>query len=170
MSSESQPITPEAFARALKELNPASIYGKVFEIRNSIAHLKRSNDEIKGFLNDEPGDKDLEEAVSENEGVIKRMEERVELCRAELEVRGEKWIDDLLKDEEAVVGVNGANAAATARSQVQASQNGVADAVGQVQRTEDQAVPNGEVAAAPQETRREGQHANEGPEEEGVYL
>lgn len=45
------------------------------------------------------GDKDCLDAISENEEVIKRMEERIELVREEVERRGARWVAVL--DEEA---------------------------------------------------------------------
>lgn len=94
MSAESRPISPEAFAAALTELPLSAVYAKALEIHNSMAHLERSNAELRLFIQETPGgDKDCEEAVVENEDVIKRMQERIVLVRAEVERRGQKWID-----------------------------------------------------------------------------
>ncbi|KAL1956982.1 hypothetical protein VTO42DRAFT_6471 [Malbranchea cinnamomea] len=94
MSAESRPITPEAFAKALTELPLSSVYAKAAELQNSINHLERSNAELKQFIEETPGgDKDCEEAIAENEEVIKRMLERIELVKAEVARRGQKWID-----------------------------------------------------------------------------
>ncbi|EEP80909.1 conserved hypothetical protein [Uncinocarpus reesii 1704] len=94
MSSESLPITPTAFAAALKDLTIPSLYAKVSELRNSISHLERSNAELKQFLDSTPGgDAVCEEAVGENEEVIKRMLSRVDLVKAEVEARGQSWIE-----------------------------------------------------------------------------
>lgn len=49
MSAEARPITPRSFARALKDLSLASLHLKVLEIRNSIAHLRFSNEELRPF-------------------------------------------------------------------------------------------------------------------------
>lgn len=96
MSADSLPITASAFAEALKSLPLSSIYAKVFELRNSINHLERSNVELNQYLRGElQGDKDLEDAIVENEGVIKRFDERIGLLKIEVEGRGQKWIDDL---------------------------------------------------------------------------
>lgn len=100
MSSESQPITSEAFALALKDLSVPIIYGKVFEIRNSLAHLKRSNDELQTYIDEGiDGKEELQEAIAENVVVMDRMQTRIELCRAELERRGAKWVDDAIQDK-----------------------------------------------------------------------
>jgi len=94
MSADSQPINAAAFAEALIPLPLSSLYAKLFELRNSIAHLQRSNDELKGFIDTSPdGDKDCEEAIEENEVVVKRMEERIELVKVEMEKRGQKWTE-----------------------------------------------------------------------------
>ena len=94
MSAESRPIAAEAFAAALTELPLSAVYAKALEIQNSKVHLERSNAELRLFIQETPGgDKDCEEAVVENEDVIKRMVERIALVRAEVEGRGQKWID-----------------------------------------------------------------------------
>ena len=94
MSADSQPINAAAFAEALIALPLSSLYAKLFELRNSIAHLQRSNDELKRFIGASPdGDKDYEEAIEENEVVVKRIEERIELVKVEMEKRGQKWTE-----------------------------------------------------------------------------
>jgi hypothetical protein len=105
MSSETQPISSARFAEALKELPASSLALKVLELRNSIAHLDYSNQELKPFAEGtiptleqqgntnqtgEP-DKDCQEAITENEAVIARMQERIELIRTEVENRGLSW-------------------------------------------------------------------------------
>jgi hypothetical protein len=58
--------------------------------RNSIFHLVRSNEELKEFLKEDPGDADFLEAVSDNLKTI----ERKEAAKAELELEAlEKGID-----------------------------------------------------------------------------
>jgi hypothetical protein len=94
MSAHSLPISGAAFAEALVALPPSSLYAKLLELRNSIAHLQRSNDELKGYADASPdGDKDCEEAIEENKVVITRMEERIELVKVEMEKRGQKWVE-----------------------------------------------------------------------------
>ncbi|KAK6958231.1 hypothetical protein Daesc_001027 [Daldinia eschscholtzii] len=102
MSSEAQPINPARFAEALKELSAESLALKVLELRNSIAHLDYSNAELKPYAEgreptlDQQGgtaqpDQDCIDAIAENEAVITRMQERIELIRAEVESRGLSW-------------------------------------------------------------------------------
>lgn len=49
MSSETAPISPTRFAEALKDLSAENIALKVFELRNSIAHLDYSNAELRPY-------------------------------------------------------------------------------------------------------------------------
>lgn len=106
MSAESQPITPEAFASAIKALPLSAVYAKVFELRNSIAHLKRSNAELRLYILESEGgpeaadNKELESYIQENEGVIEVMMQRIELCKAEVENRGQQWIEEGVFEEE----------------------------------------------------------------------
>lgn len=92
MSHEARPISPARFASALEDLPLANLYSKALEIRNSIAHLQRSNGELQEYSDSQPsGDADCLEAMRENEIVIERMKERVELVKREVERRGGRW-------------------------------------------------------------------------------
>ncbi|XTI88786.1 hypothetical protein V2W45_519644 [Cenococcum geophilum] len=92
MSATATPIPPARFAAALRDLPLSSLHAKAAELRNSIAHLLSSNEELKPFA--EAGDKDCAEAIMENEEVIRRMEERISLLRIEVEGRGMKWAEE----------------------------------------------------------------------------
>ncbi|KAJ6190156.1 hypothetical protein N7519_000177 [Penicillium mononematosum] len=115
MSTQYLPITPGAFAEAIKELPIAVLYSKVSELTNSIAHLHRSNAELRAFLaesnNSEEDKKELEGYITENEGVALSMNERILLLKTEVENRGQPWIElDELKinnDQEASPVTNG---------------------------------------------------------------
>jgi hypothetical protein len=104
MSATATPIPPARFAAALRDLPLSSLHAKAAELRNSIAHLLSSNEELKPFA--EAGDKDCAEAITENEEVIRRMEERISLLRIEVEGRGMKWVEEggERESEGAVVG------------------------------------------------------------------
>ncbi|KAI2609552.1 uncharacterized protein GGS25DRAFT_220424 [Hypoxylon fragiforme] len=123
MSSESQPINPARFASALRDLPATTLALKIAELRNSIAHLDYSNAELKPFAEGrasalpnpsgtsgavEP-DQDCIDAIAENEAVIARMQQRIELIRAEVETnRGLVWSEFMGKtgeEEEEVVVV-----------------------------------------------------------------
>ncbi|KAM3085979.1 hypothetical protein ACMFMG_003029 [Clarireedia jacksonii] len=98
MSSEALPISPARFASALKDLPMSTLHLKAAEIRNSIAHLDYSNEEMKPFaegrapecVNGEK-DQDCVDAIKENEVVIERMNERLNMLKAEVEERGGVW-------------------------------------------------------------------------------
>ena len=97
MSSSQTPISPARFAEAIRDLPLSTLSLKVFELRNSIAHLDYSNEELKPFAAGTAGggggepDQDCVDAIRENEVVIKRMLERIELLKVEVETRGASW-------------------------------------------------------------------------------
>ncbi|KAL4975471.1 hypothetical protein BDW66DRAFT_137339 [Aspergillus desertorum] len=97
MSAETVPITPAAFAEAIKELTLPILYAKVAELQNSIAHLRRSNHELRLFITEScetVADKqELEGYIAENDKVERSMIERIQLCKAEVERRGQTWIE-----------------------------------------------------------------------------
>jgi hypothetical protein len=107
MSSEAQPIPVEVFAEAIKSLPLSSLYAKVSELRNSIAHLSRSNEELRTYIResedgpDSPDNKELENYVLENEAVMQAMAQRIGLLKAEVEDRGQQWMEEVLADDEA---------------------------------------------------------------------
>lgn len=49
MSADALPISPAAFAEALKDLPMSTLHLKAAELRNSIAHLDYSNEQLKPF-------------------------------------------------------------------------------------------------------------------------
>ncbi|KAL4740837.1 hypothetical protein BDV11DRAFT_168784 [Aspergillus similis] len=110
MSAESLPITPVAFAEAIKELTLPVLYAKVAELQNSIAHLRRSNQELRLFITEscesEADREELEGYIAENVGVEKSMIERIELCKAEVGRRGQTWIE-LGADANGTTGTEG---------------------------------------------------------------
>jgi hypothetical protein len=113
MSADTRPIDPARFASALKELSLPMLHLKVLEIRNSIAHLQYSNDQLRPFAegsavatasSSDPTttsssaeatapDQDCVDAIQENLAVIDRMAERIALVRAEVEERGISWTE-----------------------------------------------------------------------------
>ncbi|KAJ5811829.1 hypothetical protein N7474_008130 [Penicillium riverlandense] len=104
MATESLPISPSAFASAIQELPLSALYAKVSELRNSIAHLHRSNAELRTFLaeSQDPEDekKELEGYVAENEDVVASMNVRIALLKVEVERRGQLWIEAEEKEGE----------------------------------------------------------------------
>ncbi|KAI5304453.1 hypothetical protein KEM56_006483 [Ascosphaera pollenicola] len=160
MSNEAQPITREAFALALKDLSVPIIYGKVSEIRNSLAHLQRSNGEMQAYIDEGiEGKEELEEAIAENAIVAERMQTRIELCRMELERRGAKWVDDAIREE--------------AKLTTSMSDGAAAEGTGAAAGGREEERPTGRQPAATPATRSvDGAHEGhgEGDDEEGVYL
>jgi hypothetical protein len=118
MSSDALPISPSRFAEALKSLPLSTLHLKVLELRNSIAHLDYSNEQLRPFAlgtsqpisspsdpsQPQQPDQDCIDAIRENEQVISRMEERIRLVRAEVEDRGQKWEEFASKEELEKVG------------------------------------------------------------------
>ena len=89
MTTPTDPITPSRFAAAILDLPFANLYTKAAELRNSISHLKSSNEQMLPFADD--GDQDCKEAMFENLTVIGRMNERIALLKGEVERRGGVW-------------------------------------------------------------------------------
>ncbi|KAL5366561.1 hypothetical protein BJX96DRAFT_38256 [Aspergillus floccosus] len=117
MSGESAPITLDAFAEAIKELPLSVVYAKVTELRNSIAHLRRSNAELQTFVTEscdtEDEKRELQGYISENEGVMTSMTDRIILLKAEVESRGQRWIEESPASEakdEGAPAINGGSA------------------------------------------------------------
>ena len=103
MSNEATPISPARFSSALKDLPLSTLHLKAAELRNSIAHLDYSNEQLKPFADGTEGDngpdQDCTDAIKENEVVIQRMLERIQLLRQEVESRGSSWLEFQSADE-----------------------------------------------------------------------
>jgi hypothetical protein len=89
--ADSRPISSTQFALAIHDLPLSSLAFKAAEIRNSIAHLDYSNEQLLPFTQTSPPDADCVDAIKENEVVIARMLERIELLKVEVEGRGVRW-------------------------------------------------------------------------------
>lgn len=98
MSADAPPISSTRFAAALADLSIGSLHAKAAELRNSIAHLRSSNQQLAEYLLEQdpslPADSDCVGAIHENESVMARMEERIGLLKAEVEGRGMMWPAD----------------------------------------------------------------------------
>ncbi|KAL1856042.1 hypothetical protein Plec18170_003910 [Paecilomyces lecythidis] len=179
--SESQPITPAAFAEALKSLPLSAVYAKVSEIRNSIAHLHRSNVELKLFIEEsaesESDKRELESYISENEGVIETMNERVELCKAEVEERGQQWIElDAEPEEQESEATGGEDTSTSAAAAHTSGVNGINGTSGSgIEGGQTQTTTGGANAATTNGTSSQqgapaARQQEVETEEEGVYL
>lgn len=119
MSSEARPISTAEFSQAIEDLPVENLYSKAHEIQNSVAHLQKSNDQLQEYSdsikNDttieesvrSEGDRDCLEAIRENEIVIKRQLERIDLLKKEVERRGGRWHEGDMNPKAATNGVNG---------------------------------------------------------------
>ncbi|TQS35611.1 hypothetical protein Golomagni_03964 [Golovinomyces magnicellulatus] len=97
MSDQALPISLDRFKEALQSLPTQTLQLKEAEIQNSIAHLNYSNEQLKPYalgheesMNFQP-DQDCIDALKENEIVLVRFRDRIELVRKELERRGINW-------------------------------------------------------------------------------
>ncbi|CAL5873505.1 uncharacterized protein PFLUO_LOCUS7785 [Penicillium psychrofluorescens] len=112
MATQSIPISPSAFAAALEELPLSALYAKVSELRNSMAHLHRSNAELRAFLAEtqdpEEEKEELAGYVAENEVVVASMNVRIALLKTEVERRGQVWVETEVKEREDGDGDGGA--------------------------------------------------------------
>lgn len=98
MSATAAPISHERFAQAIEDLPLANLHLKASELRNSIAHLLSSNEQLQPYA--EEDDQDCMDAIHENEEVLVRLRERVALLRREVERRGFRWGDAEVEDRE----------------------------------------------------------------------
>jgi len=86
------PITNARFAAALTDLSIASLHAKAAELRNSLYHLRHSNAQLQPFA--DSGDRDCKEAIAENEAVMARFRERVDMLKVEVVmVRRMPWVE-----------------------------------------------------------------------------
>ncbi|KAL0090612.1 hypothetical protein J3Q64DRAFT_1007854 [Phycomyces blakesleeanus] len=75
--------------KALRQLPHDTLMTEIPEIQNSIAHLKKSNDEMREYDPDH-SDPDFVQAIGENIALIKHYEERIDLTlRVIREIIGE---------------------------------------------------------------------------------
>ena len=105
MSASAAPISPARFASAIKDLPLGNLHSSAAELRNSIAHLRSSNQQLRPFAEGEDADIDCADAIRENEEVIESMVGRIEMLKREAEGRGFKWVEP----EEGVNGHVGGN-------------------------------------------------------------
>jgi hypothetical protein len=71
-------MDPSQLRKALKELPPISLMTEIPEVQNAIAHLIRSNNDIRDFDPDAK-DPDLVQAIKENEDLIIRKDKQVDV-------------------------------------------------------------------------------------------
>jgi hypothetical protein len=71
-------MNPAQLEKALYELPPATLITEIPEVQNAIAHLLKSNQEMREF-DPENTDPDFAQAIKENVDLIKRKEKQVDL-------------------------------------------------------------------------------------------
>ena len=77
-----------AYKATLRQLSTPSLYGEVIKLENSIIHLRRSNDELKTHGETEEEASWVGPIIAENEQVIAKQLNQVELVKAEIVERG----------------------------------------------------------------------------------
>ncbi|KAG9600141.1 hypothetical protein KCU84_g5262, partial [Aureobasidium melanogenum] len=117
MSHEALPIDRVRFAEALESLPLDALHSKVAELRNNMNHLRYSNEQMVPFADD--GDQDCKDAMYENLVVISRMNERIELLRAEVEKRGMRWSEAEVEDRQVSERMVNGDSASTTTTQSQ---------------------------------------------------
>ncbi|EFX01779.1 putative secondary alcohol dehydrogenase [Grosmannia clavigera kw1407] len=142
MSAEMLPISPARFAEAIQDLPLSSLHLKVLEIRNDIAHLDYSNEQLLPYAQGHAAvldagaataadvraqefaqpDQDCIDAIRENQGVIERKLEQIRLVRVEVEKRGASWSELLGKEEVELQQAEARRRAETAASALTAAQ------------------------------------------------
>src|SRR5271170_3967319 len=79
----------ETYKSRLKQLATPSLYGEVLRLENSIKHLRRSNEELRDHESSAEEDTSwIAPVIAENDEVIAKQSERVDLIKAEISNRG----------------------------------------------------------------------------------
>jgi hypothetical protein len=80
-----------AYKSSLRQLSTPSLYGEMLKLENSIKHLRRSNGELRIHGSNDEGDTSwIQPVIAENELVIMKQNEQVELVKQEISDRGAK--------------------------------------------------------------------------------
>lgn len=90
-----------AYKTAISKFSLPLLYDEKAKLENSLRHLRRSNEELRAHAETIENDRQwVESVIVENEGVIARQEERIEIVNRELsERRAEnKHENDTLSD------------------------------------------------------------------------
>ncbi|KEQ61535.1 uncharacterized protein M437DRAFT_51116 [Aureobasidium melanogenum CBS 110374] len=125
MSHEALPIDRARFAEALESLPLDALHSKVAELRNNMNHLRYSNEQMVPFAdegdqgNSDVDGEDCKDAMYENLVVISRMNERIDLLRAEVEKRGMRWSEAEVEDRQVSERMVNGDSASTTTTQSQ---------------------------------------------------
>src|SRR5579859_627840 len=89
------------YQNVVKHLSTPQLYAEILKLENSIKHLKRSNEELT--RHGEECEEDAQwtaDVVRENEGVISKQEEMIEMVKTEAVERGQTEHGDTSEVEE----------------------------------------------------------------------
>lgn len=78
-----------SYKNVVRHLSTPSLYAEILKLDNSIRHLKRSNEELKLHGESEDDGQWTADVVKENEDVIAKQEEQIEMAKAEIVERGQ---------------------------------------------------------------------------------
>jgi hypothetical protein len=79
----------ETYKSTLKQLSSPSLYGEILRLENSIKNLRRSNDELRLYESNAQEDTSwIPPIIVENDQVIAKQSEQVDLVKVELSDRG----------------------------------------------------------------------------------
>ena len=78
-----------SYRNTVRQLSTPLLYAEILKLENSIKHLKRSNEELKLHGENEDDGQWTENVVRENEDVIAKQEEQIEMVKGEIVERGQ---------------------------------------------------------------------------------
>jgi len=90
-----------AYKTAISKFSLPLLYDEKAKLENSVRHLRRSNEELRTHAETSENDRQwVRSVIAENEGVIARQEERIEMVNRELSERraGNEHENDTLSD------------------------------------------------------------------------
>lgn len=78
-----------SYRAAIRELSTPSLHGEILKLENSIKHLRRSNEELREHGNSNEEDASwIVSVISDNEDVIAKQNEQIELVKQQLVEQG----------------------------------------------------------------------------------
>ncbi|KAL9081736.1 MAG: hypothetical protein Q9159_007069 [Coniocarpon cinnabarinum] len=164
MSASTCPVTPERFAEALEALPLSTLHNTAAEIRNSQTHLRSSNLELEPHA--VAGDDVCKDAIVENEQVLQRMEQRLDLLKTEVERRGLPWVEGDVAEFKPTV--NGHNRTPLEHSTTADVELNVARPLHENHGT--QPVPLGEPQRQVEHSTRSAENQDSADERDGLHL
>jgi vacuolar-type H+-ATPase subunit H len=84
-----------SYKNVVHQLSTPLLYAEILKLENSIKHLKRSNDELKLHADNEDEGQWTLDVVKENEDVIAKQEEQIEMVKGEIIERGQTGHGDM---------------------------------------------------------------------------